>query len=347
MPTLRELRLAVADRLAPAILGTTGLEVGPGVYTGAAIVNGAVSRRRIVSSDLVAMNVAGTDAENPADYVKDEWVYLRLNPPELRRIPEGGFGGYAPASEVATGYGGPEHDADEIAYIDVERSFSLLVPSGTAFEIHAIPPLRAGRQAGTHHAINRALRVILREDSVAVPGVTGQYRYDVTATFPWLTNPNLFLSAHYTETIGSVDTYAIPGARLRFDANVVYLLPNTSITTGQTFPVRVLRPLATWIKVGGVWGESTVGLVDDADECLGDLDAISLVAAFHVAEAQAGQCVVGSAEQQWWLAHARAFASRSPFLRDQRKRTPVTGAAWPDNIAVSGPFSGRWGPQFR
>lgn len=345
MPTLRALRRATADRVAPYELVTAGVEdpATPGAYAGTAL---GANRRRIVTTDLVSISAAGIAPEAPEDYLKGEWCYLLTTPPQQRRVPEGGFNGYDRADILAVGYGPAAVDTP-VAAIDLDRPLAAVVAAGTAVEIHAIPPLRAGRSSGIHAHINKALRVMLREDTLAIPGATGQYRIDVTASFPWLTRPEQMISAHEVETVAGVDTYAIPGAYLRFDANTVYLLPNATFTTGQTIPVRVLRPLSSWIKVEGVWGESAVGLISEDDECLGDLDAISLVAAFHVAEEQARQCIVGSPEQVFWLAQAGTIAARSPFLRDQVARRPASGASMPDNISPLGPYGGRWGPGWR
>lgn len=350
MPSLKDLRRATADRVAPFELATTGmLEVGPSGshYVGTSLDG---SRRRIVSSDLVSLDALGTGPETPPDALRNDWLYLLTDPPEQRRIPEASFVGYARADEAVTGTTALTAPDAPVAYLDVERPFSALVAAGTDFEIHAIPPERGGRSVGMHQHINKALRIMLREDGVAVPGTTGQSTLDVTASFPWMTHPGCFRGAEYVQTVSGVETYAIPGARLRFDGEKVLLTPNTAVPTGQLLPVSVLRPLGTWIKpvLSSVWVESSVGLVDDEDQCLGDPDAISLVAAFYAAEEQAQQCVVGSPESLWWTARASQFASRSPFLRDQRTRRLRSAAApFPDNISVDGPFQGRWGAGFR
>lgn len=345
MPTLQQLRRATADKVAPYELAVCGVENDAGVYAGVVL---DANRRRICSTDLVSVDALGSTSENPTDYLKNEWLYLLSDPPQQRRVPEGGFVGYARVDEVATGYSVPPDTA--VAYVDAERPFGAVVPAGTVVEIHAIPPLRGGKSPGLHSHINHALRVMLREDTVQVPGLPGQTRVDVTLLLPWLTTVGQFVGATYAETTAGVDTYAIPGARLRFDADRVIMAPNTTTAIEQTTPVRVLRPLSSWIKPAGSadWGESTVGLVDEGDQCLGDTDAIALVAAFHVAEAEAQACVVGSAEQTFWMNKAQAFAARSGFLRDQRSRRPhMDGVPFPDFVSVDGPYRGRWGPGFQ
>lgn len=344
MPTFRELRRATADKVAPYELAVCGVEDDAGVYAG--VVRDA-NRRRICSTDLVSIDALGSSPENPTDYLKNEWLYLLTDPPQQRRVPEGGFVGYARADEVATGHAAPPDTA--VAYVDVERPFGAVVLAGTVVEIHAIPPLRGGKSAGLHGHINKALDVMLREDTVEVPGQSGRMTLDVTATFPWLTMPTLFVSAQYVQSQAGVESWAIPGASLRFDADRALLTMSTTIATGRTFPVRVMRPLRTWIKPAGAeWGESTVGLVDEQDACLGNVDSIALVAAFHVAEAEAQGCIVGSPEQLFWTAKAAAFASRSAFLRDQGTRPPASaGYPWPDFVSVDGPYRGRWGPGWR
>jgi len=167
---------------------------------------------------FVSVDALGTGPEDPPDSRKNDWVYLLTDPPEQRRIPEQSFVGYARCDEAVAGttpaLTSPE---TEVAYLDVERPFSALVAAGTPFEIHAIPPLRGGRSRGMVEHVRHATRVILREDTVLVPGVTGQYTLDVTAAFPWMTNVGCFVGAQYTETVAGVETYAIPGARIRFD----------------------------------------------------------------------------------------------------------------------------------
>jgi hypothetical protein len=342
MPTLSELRAATTDRLAPHIPGTAGIANAAGTaWTGRAIDN---DKRRIISTDLLSMDAAGSGPENPTDYLKNEWLYLLTSPPQQRHLPEGGYGGYATADEVATGSAGSGDT--EVGYLDLERPLTAVVNPGTAYEIHAIPPLRAGRHAGVHAAINRALRVMLREDTVAIEATSGTYRYDVTTQLPWAT-PEHFVSAHFVETVSGLDTWAVPGAHLRYDGNTILLVPNATYSTDQEFPVRLLRPLSSYVKTGGTWGESTVGLVDEEDECLGNLDSISLVAAFYLAEQQADGCRVGTNEQVYWMAKAKQLAERTPFLRDQRVRRPDSQYEWPDFISPHGRFAGRWGPGFR
>jgi hypothetical protein len=326
----------------------SGVEQSNGVYVGTDLSN---SRRRVVSTDLASLTADGQSAETPPDYLKNEWALVCTVPVQQRRVPEQGYAGAGTVETVAQGWDPAlAVGSDPCGYIDVERPFSAVVPGNTEVEIHAIPALRGGHSAGLHVAINHALNVILREDTVAVPGESGRTTLDVTASFPWLTKPDQFIAAQYVQSQVGVESWAIPGATLRFDADRVLLTTTASVATGQTFPVRVLRPLSTWIKPAatGVWGESVVGLVDDLDQCLGDADAITLVAAFHVADGEVRNCVVGSAEAAAWAAQAQAFAQRSAFLRDQRVRAPRgQGAPWPDFVSVAGPYRGRFGPGWR
>lgn len=341
MPILTELRRATADRVAPFELVKTGIEAPSGGYVGQPL---ASDRRRVISTDLVSQDTLGQAAEMPPDAYQHEWLYLRSLPAQQRRVPTGGFVGYARADEVAEHYpGAPDQP---VAYIDAERSFTSIVGPELELEIHAIPPLRGGRSRGLHAHINHALAVMLREDSVTVAVPAGQQVVDVTSTFPWISSPNLLIEAVETPTTTGQLGYTIPGARLRFDGDRC-LLEAAGLV--PSVAVRVLRPLGTWIKpYGGAWGESSVGLLDDDDACLGDTNAISLVAAFHVCEEQAQACIVGSGEQAWWAAKARTLAARTPWLRDQGIRRPAgLGQPWPDLVSVDGPLQGRYGPGWR
>jgi hypothetical protein len=348
-PTLRELRRATADKVAPFELFTTGVEQidagGSITYDGHDRSN---SRRRVISTDLGSLDASGQYAETPPDWLKNEWVLLCSTPVQMRRIPSAGYASGGLVEEVADGYNPLfVNPKDPCGAITVERPFTGVVPAGLQGEIHAIPPLRGGKSAGIHAAIAHALRVKLREDTVTVNTVTGTWTTDVTLSFPWLTNVGQFVDATYPEAPGSA-AWPIPGGRLRFDGDRVLLEPSS---VGAAVGVRVLRPVGTWIKPvsTGVWAESTVGLVDDLDQCLGDLDELALLAAFHVADAEAGLCIVGSPEQTFWSARAGALASRLPSLRDQRSRTAMSPGArmWPDFVSVDGPYRGRWGPGFR
>lgn len=353
-PTLRELRRATADRVAPYELATTGVAqsdgLGGAVYVG---VDRSNSRRRVISTDLASLSADGQYAETPPDYLKNEWVLLCTTPLQQRRIPESGYAGAGTIETVAAGYDPAlvSSPTDPCAYIDVERPFLSLVAPGIELEIHGIPPLRGGKSAGLHTHINHALRVKLREDEVVVPTVAGQTEVDVTASFPWLTMPALFRDAMYPTSVSGVQVWPIPGARLRFDGDRA-LLTGTAGGYGSVspIPVRVLRPVSSWIKVAstGVWAESVVGLVDDDDQCLGDLDELSLIAAFHVADAEGRACIVGSPEQVFWQGLATTFATRLPSMRDQRTQSARRATApWPDFTSVDGPYGGRWGPGFR
>jgi hypothetical protein len=347
-PTLAEMRRATADRIAPFEAGRSGVAPLGAPDTRVGTAKGA-NRRRVVSADLAGLDAIGSAPEIPGDAYKSEWVYVITDPPEQRRIPEGGFLGAAAPEELLEGYDLSTVPADEVvAGIDLERPLSAVVPAGTAFEIHAVPPLRAGRSLGYHEAIRRACRVILREDTLSVAGEPGRTTLDVTAAFPWLSHVGLFLSAHHVETQAGVETWAIPGATLRFDGEKV-LLTSLAWSSG-TFPVRVLRPIGTWVRPEGAtaWGESTTGPMDEGDRVLGDVEAVGVVAAFHVAEAEAAASVAGSAAQGYWQQRAAALALRSPFLGDQRTRR-ATGAAamFPDFVSVDGKFAGRWGPGWR
>lgn len=347
MPTLTELRRATADRLAPFELVTTGARSPAGTYSGTEI---GGSARRVVSSDLVSIDALGVEPESPLDYLKNEWAYLMSNPPEQRRIPELAFVGWAQADETLAGTDPTVPPTSPVAYVDCERPFSAVVAPGLQLELHAFPPLRGGRSMGIHAAVNKALRVMLREDTLQVTAPTGQYRIDISLQVPWLVLPDQLVGATWPETTPNADACAIPGARVRFDADAVILTPTPPLAAGSVLPVRVLRPLSSWIKPAstGTWGESSVGLVADGDACLGDMDAIAVVAAFYLAEERAGQCRAASPEAQYWLAKAASLAARSAFLRDQRRRMPPTPRQpWPDLISPYGPLGGRYGPGFR
>jgi hypothetical protein len=349
-PTLAEMRRSTADRIAPCEEGRSGVSPLGSPSTRVGTAQGA-NRRRVVSSDLAGLDAIGSAPEAPQDAYRNEWLFVLTDPPEMRRIPEAGFLGAAAPEDLLEGYDASTVPADEVvAGVDVERPFSAVVPAGTSFEIHGVPPLRAGRSLGYHEAIRHACRVILREDTIAVPGSAGKTTLDVTASFPWLSNVGLFIDAHYEETTTGVETWAVPGASLRFDGSSVLLTVLAGASSGGPFPVRVLRPIGTWVKPAGAadWAESVTGPVSEGDQVLGDRESVAVVAAFYVAEAEALASQAGSAAQGYWLSRAQQLASRSPFLKDQRQRRGARAdQPWPDLVSVEGPFQGRFGPGFR
>ena len=62
------------------------------------------------------------------------------------------------------------------------------------------------------------------------------------------------------------------------DGEKTYLHVPEAVAAGAAFYAQVRPPAATWIRVGGTWATSTVGLVNETDEALPEVDRVTAVA---------------------------------------------------------------------
>lgn len=124
--------------------------------------------------------------------------------------------------------------------------------------------------------ISRALPHLLVVDRVTVPITTAQ-TYSTT-TWPWLDRPERLLRVLEPGPTGGPPIDARwRGWRLRLDAEspVVELDVAFGTATGN-LTLEVLRPANTWIKVSGVWTETSPagGMTSDTDEALATVDDV-------------------------------------------------------------------------
>jgi hypothetical protein len=157
-------------------------------------------------------------------------------------------------------------------------------------------------------------------DRLSVTGLgTSVNRYTLAA-YPWITDELQLVETQGEETVSGLDAYPLSGgSELRIDADTPYLITGSGIAVGTTFTIDVMRPRSSWIKRGGTWGESTVGLQDDTDECKGSVAQIVTVAEYLICRHMENSDPAGP-KGNWALRAARIANSARPWLQKQYVR---------------------------
>lgn len=332
MPTLAQFRRDLAQKASSFKLLTTGVLYG-GTYQGTA--SGTDAARRIVSSDLGLANLAGTASEIPSTSRDYQWTYVPSTA-EQRRIVKNGYSGYNAASDVLTGQNAGAN-AYVVGYVTVDRAHASTLSAAIEAEILGRFPVTSYEDMpGLHWSLNEALQVMHWPRKETVTG-NGTQRIDVSSSFAWLKRPDQLIRVFDVDpTSGEPDTMK-GRAWLEPDGEKMYLHIPRAVTSGATFTIQVRRPCHTWIKVSGTWATSTVGLVNETDEALPEVDRVTAVAYWMLATRMARK---GPKPQQVeWEAEAKqAAADAAPFLEWQVEppspysglRIPVhpTGKAW-------------------
>ena len=268
--TLRNLR----HRLAAYLGGWDGAQVGVqdepplGNYAGT-----SADRRRVASSDLAVTDRSGALAGAANDAYDGAWLYVPSRQMQ-RQIVVNGYESSLSAAATLTGTASTE----KVGELVLGRVLDTALAAGTDVELHRVlPVLDAPRFPGLHHFINRALEALPLRDRVALPAA-GTYRSSLAA-HPWLTDER-----RVTGVTGPEIVTGITGLRLDFDvrleAEIPYLETGIAYDAPDSLSLDVTRPRSSWIRVGGVWGDSNAGLVNESDEATGDPHFIMLSAAY-------------------------------------------------------------------
>lgn len=238
-----------------------GQELGPyGVFTASG-----------GSTTTLHSNALFQSSELPADFQAYVWAYVPTSAqPRLRRIKRDGL-------DAAAGI------------LTVDGIFGTPVSAGMVFELSSkLPPAREpvanigeATWLGLNEAANLALRhILVPDDALELALVTNQRDYSLS-TWSWLDREDRLVDVRQLDALGT--TY-VPtphtwefreGAR----GSTLRLLQPFRFSSGAySVKLDVLRPADTLIKVGGTWGDSTVGLVNESDEAGADLNQIIPVA---------------------------------------------------------------------
>lgn len=288
--TLRGLRRALAAKLGRYQLVTT-----------TAVDTSVESTRTLVCDDLV---------DDEADGTRYQGFYLYAASGVLlgqqRRVRNKGY----------TGVEGK---------IVTRRPFSAAPLTNTLFELHGrLPAFTADGVMGLRECLNLALAVTYHPHRQEFDAISSQQHYDLTG-FPWLRQEQQIGVAFDPSTNALENpTVTTGGTRLQLNGASPVLELDSPWTTGQTFEVEVARPNISFIKSGGAWGTSTVGLQADDDETLGD-DLLIIETA--LAYAYRALAVAGAdADGQSWEQQARAQEIKALTIRkDRQPKIAATG----------------------
>lgn len=340
MVSWHDQRLDFAERYCGVKQVRTGVLYG-GVYSGTA--TGTHARRRIVSTDLAAVRKDGTNAELDTSTKNYRWVYSPTTV-EQRRIVHEGYNAYATAVSTLTGHNSSA-DNEIVGYTTIDRAIDTAYPADTPLEFHGRFPVLPGEELPSLlWATNEALQLQHWPFKLAIAGVTGTQRYDLYSTTInawWVTRRDQLVEVFRAETDATIGGDPMQGRKwLEPDGEHMWLYVSEGVATGETFTVQLRRPCHTWIKLGGAeWRDSTVGLVNEADECLPAMDRTSAVAWAVLARRMALRGP--KPEQEGWAAEAaKAEVACADFLtnqveastpmRQKRNRVPwhPTGKVW-------------------
>ena len=245
MPALSAYRKDLARRAGVLKEVTTGV-LYSGSYGGAA--SGSAAARRIVSSDLASSNLAGTAAELPATSQNYRYAWSPTTR-EQRRIVANGYTAHATASSVLTGHNASA-DAYVVGYVTLDRALAATLAGNVAAEIHQWPILANEERPGLHWAINEALSLMHWPRAVSISGVTGQSRYDLTSTAPWVKQTGQLIRVYRPEEDSATGPDPMLGRPyLEPNGDKMYLHIPEDVATGETFTVQLRMPCLNWILV--------------------------------------------------------------------------------------------------
>lgn len=246
MVTLRDAARSLADTL-----GGSGLFT----ITAAPDVDDPDARRTLISSELV-------DEDRDPTSFNDYTVYAA--------------GGALDGQQVAVRREG--YDATN-GIIYTSGLFSAAPQVGQEIEYHArLPRKRHFGEPGLREILNQALDRLWFTDELV---------YSATALTTYAP-PSWLLSDRQIVMVKDADVMAgVNPVRSARTATLVHDTAGTLVQLSATYasgtPFRLVtrRPHRSWIRVGGVWGDSTAGLVDDDDETMCDEQALLIVATWR------------------------------------------------------------------
>lgn len=211
-----------------------------------------------LEADKYLISTAYQSDQLPPDHLDGLFAYIRdgAEAGESRRLVSGAFDG-------------------PIGAVVADQPFgSGALPGGTVFEISVLPGNKYQGAEGLNHIIFLALEQLPVIDYVPIT-VTSEAGGIVTnyslGDYPW---PIKRVEAViYPRTSTTLEPRREMPRCWDFDQDgELPVLSFTSLpaNTGDVIEVKLLRPAHTWIQSGGSWGDSTVGLVEENDECLYD-----------------------------------------------------------------------------
>lgn len=323
-------RLACANHVPfIGVTCTTGAQATPpaGSYVGTP--DTADALRLVVSSDLADIGRTATMTDTASDWFQGGYVWIPSRG-EQRRISDQGYVDSVDADDPLSAGG-----AVQVGAVYLNRNLATALAPGTAVEIHPlIPVLNADRLPGWHTLINRALRSMRWVRRIAFTGNAGD-RYSLAA-HPEITHEAQVAAAYMAETGSNTEPSPLyGGASLRWDADAGYLITGQYQSSGSPFTVDFYIPASAWIKVGGTWAASAVGLVNETDEAMPPVDQVVKVAQYFAFDALSRYAPAEADRSAWMYERDRAAVIARQFMHFMQPEVKTSGPAV-SRLATSG-----------
>ncbi len=218
--------------------------------------------------------------------------------------------------------------ANATGTFQVDRAFATVPASGVSVELSArLPATSIDGVRGVNYAINWALQRTWYPDRIALVPVTGQKFYSLQTWAHWFDRDirvgRLWEAAK--DALSNPMAHA-GGAWLRYDGELPMLeieIPFQAIDT--VFYLSVLRVGHTWIKSGGSWSETHIGLDQDDDEARVDPNLVTQMALVQCYRQLANASTGG--DRQGWLSECTTQAVKASILRNAMLDQFADGAA--------------------
>lgn len=244
MPSLLQNRLDLARRAGVCKEIFTGV-LYSGNYQGTP--SGTEAARRIISSDLAAVNRSGTGAEKPASAENYRYVWVTRVATQ-RKVVQNGYTAYEAAASVLTGQNASA-DARIVGYLTLDRILPITLPLYTAVEIHQWPIRESEERPGLHWAIREALNLIHWPRTISVTGVSGTERYDLSTLAPDLKQTGQLIRVFRPETDSTKEPVPMIGRPyLVPDGEKMWLHVPEDVATGDVFTVQLRLPARGWVR---------------------------------------------------------------------------------------------------
>lgn len=229
----------------------------------------------------------------PSDHLAYQWAYAPAAAlPRLRRVTETGL-------NAGTGV------------VTLDGALGTAVGAGTIVELSArLPPGRDGaangaetNERGLNECLNMAARqILIEDDSIRIPLVSGQHDYSLAAYRAWLERESRLLDVRQNNALGTTTKSTPKTWSLRRSPSGHYLhfdQPFRFSSGTHNLTLVVLRPVYTLInEMGAAWTEGTTGLDAETDECGADPEDLNTVALAFAYETLRDTSV-GSEQAKW------------------------------------------------
>jgi hypothetical protein len=242
---------------------------------------------------------------------------------EQRRLADSGYNNTSGRLVVSRPYSGPVEQHVEVEILGL------------------VPAIRQLGEPGWREHANACLRDlwVSRYLTVDVPA-PHVVSHNLTLAHPWLTDRRQVTDL--LDQPASTSEVTLPGTNLRGvrnDGGTVWLDLWSPYAAGSQFQIPARAPGHTWVRHAGVWGASSVGLVEDDDETAAPYDLVRVMmverALRHLMlQAPATEAATWRTQHQMYAAAAATVKQR--YLQHGptvMRLTPAGGTStWPKDL---------------